>query len=344
MNWTIEEIPELRGYCVEWAEPGRFFLSRRNVIYKSSDLTPPFEPVATIDARLWKIVASRSRLAQRLLRFMVMNVVPLDDGSLFVTFDKSVGMVRDGKYKHLDGLKRPCRVLRGGCAVDESGDVYFGEYLANTERGPLHIYRYRRGEDAVRVVHTFAAGEIRHVHGLYHDKFTNSIWCLTGDDERECNFLRSGDGLKTVETIGTGDESWRAVSLLFGERSVFYGTDAEYRDNNIFELDRVSGQRRDLGSVSGTVFYSKQVGPDLFFTTTAENAPSQAENVAELWLVSNGKCRQLAKFKKDRWHTSLFQFGTIHFPHTNAFDDRLYVHLVAVDGDNKTYCLLYSGT
>ena len=336
MTWTVEEIPELRGYCVEWAEPGNLYLSRRNEIFHSETLTPPFTKIATIDAPGWKSLVSRSRIAQRLLRFMVLNVVPLGDGSIFVVFDKEVGIIKDHRYEKLQGLERPCRVLRGGCAVDDKGDVYFGEYLANTERGPVHVYRYMPGETRVEVVHTFAGGEIRHVHGMYFDGFRRSLWCLTGDDERECNFFRTADGFKNVETVGGGDESWRAVSVLFSEKSLFYGTDAEFRDHNIYELDRASGERRSLGTVNGTVFYSKAMNGDLFFTTTAENAPSQIENVAALWLVANGECRQLAEFKKDMWHTSLFQFGTIHFPYANLTDE-LYFHLVAVEGDNRTY-------
>jgi hypothetical protein len=337
MNWTIEEIPQLRGYCVEWAEAGNFYLSRRNIIYHSSDLKPPFTKTATIPAPKWKELVGKSRLAQRLLRFMVMNVVRLGDGGLFVAFDKQVGIIKNNKYSPLDGLERPCRVLRGACAVDKNGSVFFGEYLANTERVPMHIYRYTPGDTRVEIVHSFAAGEIRHIHGLYYDSFMDAVWCLTGDDDRECKFVRSIDGFKTVETVGEGDESWRAVSVLFSERSLYFGTDAEYRANNIFELDRESLARRDLGTVNGTVFYSKQIGDDLFFTTTAENAPSQEENVAALWLVSNGESRELAKFKKDIWHTSLFQFGTIHFPYANRLENELYFHLVAVHGDNRTF-------
>lgn len=337
MNWTVEEIPELQGYCVEWAEPGNFYLSRRNVVFHCGTLKPPFTKIAAIDAAPWKTAVSGIRLAQRLLRFMVMNVVPLADGSIFVTFDKSVGVIRDGKYRHLDGLSRPCRVLRGSCAVDEKGSIYFGEYLANTERGPMQIYRYQTGGDAVEAAHTFPAGSIKHIHGIYYDTFTQSLYCLTGDDEKECKILRTADGFETIDTVGSGDETWRAVSMLFSKHSVFYGTDAEFRDNQILELDRKTGERRPLGTVNGTVFYSKHIGSDLFFTTTAENAPAQAENTAALWVVADGECRQLAKFKKDRWHTSLFQFGTIHLPHTSRLPEELYFQVVAVEGDGRVF-------
>lgn len=337
MNWTLEEIPKLRGYCVEWAEPGKYYLSRRNEILHSENLEAPFKKIAIVAAPSWKTLASNFRLPQRLLRFMVTNVVPLGNGDLFVTFDKSVGIIRNGEYKHLLGLKRPCRVLRGACALDDKGSIFFGEYLANTERGPMRVYRYRTGDDAVKVVHTFPPGSIRHVHGLYYDRHTESVFCLTGDDERECQMLATSDEFATVQTIGSGDETWRAVSMLFSEDSIFYGTDAEFRENNIFRLERTTGERHDLGTVNGTVFYSIQIAGDLFFTTTAENAPSQVKNAAGLWKVSNDECRQLASFKKDVWPTALFQFGTIHFPYANKLTNELYFQLVAVKGDSHTF-------
>ncbi|CAN5484053.1 hypothetical protein BH10ACI2_BH10ACI2_11470 [soil metagenome] len=340
MKWIVEQIPELTGYTVEWAEPGRFYLSRRNDIYRSTDLKPPFEHIAAIDAPLWKRLASNFRLAQRLMRFMVYNVVPMPNGEIFVTFDKTVGVIKEGKYTDLPGLERPCRVLRFGCALDTYGNVYFGEYLANTERGEMRIYRYTAGGTSVETVHTFQPGSIKHIHGLYYDKYTGAIYCLTGDDDPECQILRSYDGCKTFETVGSGDETWRTVSLLFDEIHFTYGSDAEFRSNQIFRVDRLTLRRETLGEVNGTVFYSKNIGSDLFFTTTAENAPSQKENVAALWLLdAEGVCKSLIAFEKDRWPGGLFMFGTIHFPYVNSFDDRLYYSLVGVKGDNKTYCI-----
>jgi hypothetical protein len=338
MNWRTEEIPELRGYTVEWAEPGNYYLSRRNVVYRSTDLKPPFKKVATISARWWKQAASSFRLAQRLLRFMVTNVVPLANGDLFVTFDKSVGVVRDGVYKALPGLTRPCRVLRSACAVDGDGEIYFGEYLANEERGEMRVYRYSPGSDSIETAYTFPAGSIKHIHGIYFDKFTGSLLCLTGDDESECRMIRTFDGFRTSEIVGEGDETWRAVSILFDENAMYYGMDAEFRSNHIYRLDRATLDRTSLAEVNGTVFYSKQLGPELFFATTAENAPSQTENVAAIWNVSSeGECREIAKFHKDRWHGTLFMFGTIHFPYANNLNDGLYFSLVGVREDNRTF-------
>jgi hypothetical protein len=164
---------------------------------------------------------------------------------------------------------------------------------------------------------------------------------LTGDDLHECQILQSFDGFQTIKTVGQGDETWRAVSILFQKNYLFYGMDAEFRTNHIYQFNRETNERKSLGEVSGTVFYSKKLGDDLFFTTTAENAPSQKENVAAIWhVVEDGNCEKLVSFEKDRWHKTLFQFGTIHFPYENKLNDVLYFHLVGVKGDNQTFRMM----
>jgi hypothetical protein len=338
MKWIVENIPELTGFTVEWAEDGNYYLSRRNRLYHSTDLNLPFKEIAVIDAPIWKQLASNFRLAQRLLRFMVTNVIPLKSGDLFVTFDKSVGIVRDGNYRDLMGLERPCRVLRSACAIDDNRDIFFGEYLANKERGEIRIYRYSQGSNELEIAYTFPSNSIKHIHGLYFDEFTRSIFCLTGDDENECMILRSFDGFKTIEIIGQGDESWRAVSIVFDPDHFYYGTDAEYRAHHIYKVDRRTLKRENLGEVGGTVFYSKRSDQDLFFTTTAENAPSQKENVASVWHINpEGKPEEIIKFRKDAWHSTLFMFGTIHFPYSNLLEDKIYFSIVGLKGDNQTF-------
>jgi len=338
MNWAIEPVPELRGYTVEWAGDGSHYLSRRNVLYQSADLKPPFTKIAVIPAPAWRRAVSGVRLGQRLLRFMVTNVVPLSSGELFVTFDKSVGIVREGHFLPLKGLDRPTRVLRSACAIDSHHDLYFGEYLMNDARGEIRVYRYRPGADGVEVAYTFPRGAVRHVHGVYFDRFTSALVCVTGDNDRECRMLRTEDGFQTLHTVGEGDETWRAVSMLFDEAAVFYGMDAEHRSNHIYRLDRRTSARTSLAEVNGTVYYSKQIGRELFFTTSAENGLARKGSVAAIWKVSaEGTCAEIGTFQKDPWHGTLFQFGTIHFPYASVSTDELYFSVVGVKEDNQTF-------
>ena len=57
-----------------------------------------------------------------------------------------------------------------------------------------------------------------------------------------------------------------------------------------------------------------------------------------IWNVSaDGECREIVKFHEDRWHGTLFMFGTIHFPFANKTAAELYFSLVGVKEDNRTY-------
>lgn len=338
MKWTVENVPELNGYVVEWAETDNFYLSRRNELFHATSLKPPFKKIATADAPFWKTTAGHFRLVQRLLRFAVTNVILLKNGDLFVAFDKTVGIVRDKKYRTLKNLVRPCRILRSACGIDGNSDVYFGEYIDNATRGAMRIYRYTPGADALEVAYIFPPNTIRHIHGIYFDDYTASLFCLTGDVDEECCFWQSFDGFKTIEKVGAGDETWRAVSVLFDDKSFYYGMDAEHRTNHIFKVNRATLERKSLGEVNGTVFHSIKMGADLFFTTTAENAPSQTENVAAVWHIdADDNLQNLVSFKKDRWHPTLFMFGKIHFPFVNRLENELYLQVVGVEEDNQTF-------
>ena len=337
MEFEIKELRDLKSYVVEWAEAGTYFLSRRDTLFWTDTLNPPpptFTLIGRVAAPSWKRLASRSRLAQRFLRFMFSNAIPLANGDIFVTFDKSVGIFRDGEYRELNGLERPCRVLRSACAAASDGTLYFGEYLNNPDRGEMRVYSYTPGADDLETAYVFPAGTVRHIHGVYADPYSGDLFCLTGDEANECQILRTSDGFATTDVVGGGDETWRAVSMLFTEEAFYYGTDAEFRENEIYRVERSSGDRRSLGMVSGTVFYSRQLGDHLIFGTTAEAAPSQKHNVAAIYAVGpDDKLTELRRFEKDRWHKTLFQLGTIAFANGPVPVSQLFFSTVAVNPD-----------
>ncbi|MBI2824170.1 MAG: hypothetical protein HYX69_05740 [Planctomycetia bacterium] len=338
--WTLEELRPLRGYSIEWAEPGELILARRNELFRARQFGPPFESLGRVPAPALKAAASRFRPAQRALRFMFYNVLKLPDGRLFFTFDRLIGVGRDGRYEAISGLARPARVLRGSCALDSHGDVYFGEYVGNPQRHEIHVYRLPHGATKLEIVHTFAAGEVRHVHGIYADPFGGGLWCVTGDRTTECRVMRTMDRFRTIDVVGCGDETWRAVSLLFSPRGIYYGSDAEFIENHLYSIDRVTGERTCLSAIDGPVYYSCAVGDDLFFGVTAELCPSQKDRRGSLWHVRAGApAARVLSIDKDALPVRYFQAGTWQFPRGPGWGDDLLVHLVALRGDNRTYAL-----
>jgi hypothetical protein len=347
MTWRVEDVPQLRGFEIEWVEPGLTLLSRKNRLYKAETPTSEREFIGEITSSGLKQIAANMRLGQRLGRFMVYNAIPLADGTIFVTFDKQIGLISNGRYQPLAGLTRPFRVLRGACAIGKDGAVYFGEYLDNAERGPMNLYKYVPGSEGATLVHTFAAGEVRHIHGVYTDPFTDSLWCVTGDGPSESKILRTCDGFQSLETIGEGDESWRTVSLLFTSDAITYASDAEFNENHIYRLHRSTGERHVLGEIDGPVYYSHAIGDDLFFAVTAELSPSQKRPVATVWHVSDdGKISSVYSVEKDLFQNKTlaeaFLHGMIHFPAGEANANDTYFHGVALRGiDNRTLRLFH---
>lgn len=342
MTWRVEDVPRLRGYAVEWYEDGLAILSRKNRLYRADSPTSGLQLIGDVTSSRLKQFAAILRLGQRLGRFMIYNAIPLSGGTIFVTFDKQIGLMSKGVYVPLRGLQRPFRVLRGACAIGKDGAVYFGEYLDNADRGPMNVYRYLPGDKEVTIVHTFGAGEVRHIHGIYSDPYGDALWCLTGDGPSESRVLRTSDYFRTLETVGEGDESWRTVSLLFARDAVVYASDAEFNQNHIYKLDRESLERQVLGEIDGPVYYSHAIGDDLFFAVTAELCPSQEKPEATLWHVSrDGKLDRVYSAEKDLVQTiaiaRVFMPGTMHFPAGTAPLMETYFHGVGLRGiDNRT--------
>jgi len=336
MTWSVSEERRLRGYAVEWLATDSMLLSRRTRLYRQQGTAPP-ELLGKIPAPWWERAAGRFRLGQRLLRALVYNVVPLGDGSLFVTYGKRVGLLRGGRFTPL-ALGRPCRVLRGGAAVGRDGCVYFGEYRTNRERQNVRVYRYPPGASEVEVAHVFHAGEVRHVHGIQRDPYDDSLWCLTGDFGQECRMLRTDDGFRTLQTVGSGDESWRCVSLLFTATHIYWATDAEFERNKLYRMERIGARREVLGELDGPTYYSQACGEDLFFGVAAQLCPSQTGRQASLWCWNDGGLERVAAFEKDALPVSLFLPGTLHFPSGPGRAAEFYFHGVGLRrADNRTF-------
>ena len=339
LHWSVEEVPSLRGYAVEWVEPGRMILARRNRLFESGAAGAPRVPLGDVPAPAWKRFAASSRAAQRLLRFMFYNVLRLGDGSVFVTFDKEVGVFSGGRFHPATGLVRPFRVLRGGCALADDGSVYFGEYLDNPDRSEMRVYRFDPKARRAEIVHTFPPGAVRHIHGVYRDPWSNSLWCLTGDKPEECRMVRTDDRFRTLQEVGAGDETWRCVSLLFTAEAIYYAMDAEFHANRIFRMDRRSGSRTVVREIDGPVYYTAAAAQALFFAVTAELCPSQTSRSATLWVLDgSGECRSVASFPKDRLPVSYFLPGTLNFPCGPGLDGELLFSCVSLQkADDRTF-------
>jgi hypothetical protein len=341
-GWSLRELTHLRGYAVEWADESFFLLSQRNSLYRTASLDEPPKFVAAVPIPRWKSIVGALRPAQRALRLNFYNAIPLPSGSVFVTFARSLGVIdASGWYRPLAGLLRPTRVLRNAAALDDDGSVYFGEYVLNPERQEIRVYRLPPGSERLEVAHTFSAGEIRHVHGIYRDETDGALWCTAGDRGDECCIYRTADRFQTMEVVGHGDESWRTVSLRFTPRAVYYGMDAEFTQNFLFRVDRDSKVRTQLSELDGPVYYATSYRDWQFFGVTAELCPSQPRREGSLWAIApDGNCQKVLVFKKDWYPLKLFQAGTWTFPSGPGSSQGVLFSTIGLQGADARVFLL----
>lgn len=335
----MEELVQWRGWSVEWRDHERMLLSRGADLYEVNHNGEEFRYLGTFPLRWsWKL-PTKFRALQRVLRAMYTNVIRFTDASLLTMFAKDIALLKNGQFQKVSGALRPLRVLRGACAFTQHERVYFGEYIDNSERGEIHVYCYEPHENMLQVAYTFRAGEIRHVHGVYRDPYSNDLWCLTGDLPTECRILRSSDEFQTLDQVGSGEESWRAVSLQFTADAIWYGTDAQFAQNHLYRIDRVTGERKRIAALPGPVYYSAQTNDGLFFAVTAELCPSQTDRHATLWHVDGRESvNRIAAIEKDSFSNKYFMHGTLNFPCPGESSDELLFHGVALrQADNRIF-------
>lgn len=99
--YRVQEEVSLRGSAIEWLAPGQALVSKRNVLHQSEAIGGDFRRIGAVPLSMWRCLGNRVRLAQRALRLMFYNALPMDDGSVFVTYAREVGIVRNGIYRRL---------------------------------------------------------------------------------------------------------------------------------------------------------------------------------------------------------------------------------------------------
>lgn len=280
-------------------------------------------------------IFSKIRLISRLLRVEVTEVFVADKEYYCIAkkgiykYDEVLGCF--AKIFHVERGSRPINV-----AVDDEGNAYFGEYYSNDERDFVRIYAMRTGTKCFESVYVFEQNTIRHVHGIYFDKYEKKLWYVTGDEDNECIIGYTCDGFKTVNSVLQGMQRYRAVKLFFYEDFIIYGTDTPNENNSIYKIDRRLYTLQKLISLEGSVIYGAQIGDYCFISTTVEPSTVNLIKKSVLYYSCDGiKWSRVAEFNKDIYPMKYFQFGSIIFPRYGSVSEYLFFYgraLSLIDG------------
>jgi len=254
-------------------------------------------------------------LTRRFFRAEITNMYSLRDGSELCIVKKGIFRREKNSNKFIKCFSVPRGSRPLNLCVLPNGNIYFGEYFSNFKKAVVHIYVSKDNGETWNVVYTFKEGEINHIHGLFYDKFTNNIWVVTGDRENECIIGYTSDEFKTFIILLRGGQEFRSCNLFFYKDYIVYATDSQYIQNTIKCINRATLEITELFKIQGSGIYAGQSNDFAFVSSTVEPSKVNLDKYSHLYVSSNGKqWREIDKYKKDNWHKSAFQFGSIQFP------------------------------
>lgn len=293
---------------------------------------------------------SGSRYLTRLLRLGVRAAEALDAshailsiGNRLHEIDIEKGTITDG---WLCGDRIRPLILTTVKEVNNFDDgVYFGGYLGNMGKNPVHIYK-REGIDDWKVVYTFPQGSINHVHNIVADPYRNCLWIFTGDFDEAAAIWKVTDNFKKVERMACNDQRYRACVAFALPKGLLYATDAPFADDYIYLLNPDTLETKELFPIHGSCIYGCQWKDKYVFSSTVEG---DGRNNSR-WQFYFGRKRgagikddyvhmymgnlqegfkEIYKEKKDCMPYYTFQFGVFKFPYGVNNTDTLYFQPVA---------------
>lgn len=280
--------------------------------------------------------------------FGIRHVVELPSGVILILYDR---IYRYDPTKHNFcaevvatfkelGFSPP---LKNGIAIHPiSHNAYFGEYVCGIKKR-IRIIKISNNGQEVNTCYTFEQDEIQHVHGVHWDDYRKRLWITTGDSDNECAFYYTDDEFKTVHKFSGGDQSWRAVSLVFNADNILWGMDAgkdapKEAVNYTYKWNFTSSKRTKLTSFANPTYHSTSTAAnETFWGVNFEPGRKQlTEEAASIWCSDqhlNWQKLFTLPYKKSVI-TGVSRYGYVFLPSGIMPENTLLFNAVNVDENN----------
>lgn len=101
-----------------------------------------------------------------------------------------------------------------------------------------------------------ASSPIRHIHCVRADpNVTGRAWIAAGDGDWQVWVGYTDDKGDTITQIGSGNQTWRTVDILFNSTSLFFGCDGNSVPEYVIRWDRATGTRTNISKVANNSLY-----------------------------------------------------------------------------------------
>jgi hypothetical protein len=333
----IETIRIIPGIQIHHSEKKQCIGSRNMDLVQSPDQGATWGGVCRLPVPVYRTLLLRFDLYRRLVRGGIHSVLPVklnntkNAGYIVVAEGQIYWISSDGREARgifeIQNGRRPLR--RGICVIGNT--VIMGEYWGNKNREPVSIYSIHLDDRRIKNcrierLYQFKKDSIRHIHAIQQDPFSNQLWISTGDNDSECMIALLDRKTGKMEVLGIGSQKWRTLSFAFRPQTVYWGTDNHLGENRIWCLDRLTGDIKMVGEVTGPVYYNACLEEYIVFGTTMEKGEARQDGFGRLYVVDvYGKIKEIWKKKKDIWNARLFGYGVFEFAEGNPGNNRFWV-------------------
>lgn len=279
-------------------------------IFKSSDGGKRWSKNLTLECSFVLKLLLHSNLACRLFRLGFHHFVKMNEHSAVCVFNKEVIWVnlQDGTIIKRDRLygSRPLSLIH------HDNNVYYGEYRSNPERSSVHVWKANITDKTWKSA--FEVSGVRHIHGVYYDRYENTFWITTGDENDEAKIILVDEKFDKYEVLLQGSQQSRVVQPVFTEKFVYFCSDAPNEINYIYKYHRHCKTLEPVQRVGGPVYFGQNINGLLTFSTVAEPSDVNSQTKIELWVSFDGThWRCIMSFKKDMFSLKWFQYGQLFF-------------------------------
>jgi hypothetical protein len=328
-------VPNMVVHSVDHEE---IWASSSYTLYRSKDGGSTFDKVVDLKVPPIMRMLGRFRLSSKALRLGIRSLRILKSGTILAIADRKIFRGREDKFDVVYSFKKGFGPLPEGWCEDDKGHCYLAEYFLNNRRNTVSDLLKSSGDgQSWRVIRSLP--NVRHIHCVQYDPFGRRVWMGTGDRDEESSISFSEDGGKSWTEIGSGDQMFRTVSLLFTEDYVYWGTDAPTRQNYIYVYNRESGQIERLSPVGGPIHHATILGNGIKLFATASEGNSEGKNPqwdskAHIWASQDGiHWEDVMSWEKDFW-PYILGYGMVLFAQGRRGDNVYFTaqSLRKVDG------------
>lgn len=224
------------------------------------------------------------------------RVLRLEVNNLKITKNKDVVAVAKGaillKKREDQVFKKVFNIEKGSKPLnlckDDSGALFWGEYFSNPNREEVRIFGSEDGANW-KSYYVFPSNTIRHVHGIFWDRFRKGLWVLTGDSDKESGVWFTDNQFKTLSKVFSGSQKARAVSIIPLKSGLIIPMDSPLETNYIQFFDLTERTIQNLAQIPSSAFNSYDSKNLKLISTVVEPSEINDTKSASIYASTNSQ-------------------------------------------------------